>query len=115
MVPNGYDTEVHATVEIDPADPAGALITYKMYGAGCGTSGPCNGPGMFVTCERAVNHGSSMPYVDIGVGNAMEQSVWLSDKIGYLGERACSGFKCVTSIISKWVKFTNVARDEITF
>ncbi len=81
IVPNGYDTEIHATVEIDPANPAGALITYEMYGAGCGTRGPCNGPGMFVNCERAVNHGSSTPWVDIGVAE-IEQTVWLSDKMG---------------------------------
>ncbi len=112
MIPHGYDTQIFATVSYNYI--GFPYIEFTVYGPGCG-NGPCNGPGMLLGCERAVNHhATKKPWVDVGVG-IEEKSFWISDKMGYLGAQPYDGLKSVKSIISKWVANMTVAQSPITF
>ncbi len=111
MVPNGHDTLIFATVSYNYA--GSPSIDFTMYGKGCG-NGPCNGPSMLLGCEHAVNHGLNTPWVDIGVGNQYK-TVWLSDKMGYMGAKPYDGSRSISSTITKWVAGTNVQQSNIKF
>ncbi len=111
MVPNGHDTQIFATVSRNLA--GSPSIEFTMYSPGCG-NGPCNGPSMLIGCERAANHCVYTPWVDLGVGN-QHKTVWLSDKMGYMGAKPYDGSRSISSTITKWVAGTHVQQSNIEF
>ncbi len=114
MVPNGYDAEIHATVTF-VSDDEYPTIEYVLFGAECGSPhGTCYGPGMMKGCERAVSHNANTPYVDLGV-SVLDQTVWLSDKSGFLDASAYEGVKDVTTTMSMWVPGEDVIQTSIDF
>ncbi len=110
MVPNGYDTVVDAEVQYVNGK---SKIEFSLYGEGCG-NGPCYGPAILRGCERVVIHGVNTSWGDIGVGD-VKKTVWLSDKMGYLGATPYTGNTSVSSVIIKWESLTNAKLGSIEF